>query len=319
MEELQNLTKELLDNLHDGVCLVDGDRAITYWSKGAERLTGHKAKEMIGRPCSDAFLPCLDSLIPRTCGSGSCPIEAGLEGTDSKNGECHVRHKDGHRIAVVTRTVTVKRPPGEAKRSIVVFNDNSRVIEARREMENLRRIALLDPITVTGTRRYSELSLQAKLDEMRRYSSSLGLLFIHVDNYERIAEIHGHEVGDRVLRTSAKTLLNSLRSSDLIGRWEREQFLAIVLHVDDETLLEVANRFRTLMHQSVVHEDKVELHFTASIGATMATEDDTMETLIDRVSGLMEASRAAGGNCATVEGPDREGLDSRLPFKPVVQ
>jgi len=43
----------LLDNLHDGVYFVDCERRITYWNRGAERITGYSADEVVGSRCSD--------------------------------------------------------------------------------------------------------------------------------------------------------------------------------------------------------------------------------------------------------------------------
>ena len=45
--------KELIDNLSDGVYFVDRDRVIQYWNKGAERITGYNAKEVVGHSCRD--------------------------------------------------------------------------------------------------------------------------------------------------------------------------------------------------------------------------------------------------------------------------
>ncbi len=48
--------KMLLDNLYDGVYFVDPLRTITYWNKGAERITGYTAAEVIGKRCADNIL-----------------------------------------------------------------------------------------------------------------------------------------------------------------------------------------------------------------------------------------------------------------------
>ena len=46
----------LVDNLNDGLYIVDGDRIIQYWNKAAERISGHTAADLIGKPCSDNVL-----------------------------------------------------------------------------------------------------------------------------------------------------------------------------------------------------------------------------------------------------------------------
>ena len=56
MAEDQNFYKNIIDNLYDGVYFVDPDRKITYWNRGAERITGFKAGEVLGRSCRDNIL-----------------------------------------------------------------------------------------------------------------------------------------------------------------------------------------------------------------------------------------------------------------------
>ncbi|MCK4653580.1 MAG: PAS domain-containing protein, partial [Candidatus Cloacimonetes bacterium] len=48
--------QNLLDNLYEGVYYVDTDKRIKYWSRGAERITGYKSSETIGKLCSDDIL-----------------------------------------------------------------------------------------------------------------------------------------------------------------------------------------------------------------------------------------------------------------------
>ena len=56
MPEDSDFYKNIIDNLYDGVYFVDRERVITYWNKGAERITGYKAKEVMGRACAHNIL-----------------------------------------------------------------------------------------------------------------------------------------------------------------------------------------------------------------------------------------------------------------------
>ena len=51
-----NFYKSLLDTLQDGVYFVDQDRKITYWSRGAERISGYNSSEVVGMSCKNNFL-----------------------------------------------------------------------------------------------------------------------------------------------------------------------------------------------------------------------------------------------------------------------
>ncbi len=60
MNTTDDFHKTLLDNLYDGVYFVDRDRRITYWNKGAERITGYAAQEVEGKRCADSILMHVD-------------------------------------------------------------------------------------------------------------------------------------------------------------------------------------------------------------------------------------------------------------------
>jgi diguanylate cyclase (GGDEF)-like protein len=157
-------------------------------------------------------------------------------------------------------------------------------------------MALLCPLTNLGNRRWAELSLRARLDEMDRYGWPFGLLFVDVDQFKRINDEHGHLTGDEVLRMVAQTLSRSVRSFDFVGRWGGEEFIAIIRNATEKTLRSVANRCRTLIENSSLIDHEREIRVTISIGATLARHEDSMETLFQRADQLMYQSKAAGRN-----------------------
>ena len=53
--------ERVLENLHDGLYLVDRDRVITYWNKAAEKISGFTADEVVGTSCADNLLTHIDS------------------------------------------------------------------------------------------------------------------------------------------------------------------------------------------------------------------------------------------------------------------
>lgn len=98
----------------------------------------------------------------------------------------------------------------------------------------------------------------------------------------------------------AKTLQNSVRFFDVVGRWGGEEFLAVIANVNREELLATVNRFRVLVEQSSIPAVPG-LQVTISLGATLAHPGDDMASIIKRVDKLMYESKAAGRNIATVD------------------
>ena len=128
-----------------------------------------------------------------------------------------------------------------------------------------------------------------------------GLLFMDIDQFKRINDSYGHDVGDLALSMVANTIRHALRATDTIGRWGGDEFVAILYDIfDEDTLHTAAGKVRSLIQTSRLDIGNHNLTVTASIGATRLYSNDTPESLIRRADGLMYRSKQAGGNLVTL-------------------
>ena len=300
MSNEKDFYKEIIDNLYDGVYFVNRDRVITYWNKGAERITGYSAGQTIGRACRDNMLNHVTANGVELC-LNNCPLAAVMEDGNPREAEVFVHHSDGHRVPIIVRATALRDEEGNIIGAIESFSNNKSVINAQRKLREMRHIALTDPLTGAGNRQLVEGRLRAVIAECQHTKGSAGLLFMDVDNFKRINDIYGHRSGDRVLRMVADTLSYAIRSTDTIGRWGGEEFIAILNNVDDEDALRnIAEKARILVELSRLDINDQNLTVTVSIGATRLRPDDTPESLVDRADGLMYQSKKAGRNFVTI-------------------
>ena len=299
MADNENFYHAILDNLYDGVYLVDRDRKISYWNRGAERITGYCAGEVIGSRCSDNILMHVDSRGTLLC-RDLCPLAATMLDGSDRTDDVYLQHKDGHRVSVNVRITPLRDEQGEIIGGVEVFTENSQQLSAIARMEAFEKLAYLDPLTGTANRRFAEITLHARHEEFRRYGWPFGLIFIDIDRFKCINEECGHVAGDEVLKMVAKTLMNSARSFDVVARWGGDEFIAVITNVDYEQLVATANRFRVLVEKSNRAAGPVK-QVTISIGATLARGDDTEETLLERADRFMYESKNAGKNRVTAD------------------
>ncbi|MFA5794098.1 MAG: sensor domain-containing diguanylate cyclase [Candidatus Brocadiia bacterium] len=296
--------KVLLDNLYDGVYFVDRERQIIYWNKGAERITGYTSAEVVGRRCSDNILMHIDDEGHNLC-TGQCPLFHSMSECRGHEAEVFLHHKDGYRVPVSVRVSPLRDKSGNVIGAIEIFSDNTRRQDLISEVSELRRLALLDPVTELGNRHYAEIHLNTKLNEMSRYELAFGILFVDIDYFKSVNDTYGHDVGDRILKMTAKTMLNVLRPSDLVGRWGGDEFVIIVPNVDQEHLYSIAHKLRAFVEQSSFSIGNNTVKVTVSIGATIARTGDTMESLVKRADKLVYRSKSDGRNrvttCAVAE------------------
>lgn len=294
-----NFLKTILENLYDGVYFVDCDRKILYWNKGAENITGYTSSEVIGKQCSDNISQVNDNGV-QLCMT-TCPLAKTVADSMPREINLYIRHKKGHRVPVLARTTTLHDSQGQIVGAIEIFSDNSPRLAITHRIKELEKMALLDPLTELANRRYIESNMQIKLSEMRRYSRPFGILFMDIDHFKKVNDLHGHDIGDKVLVMVANTFVKNVRGSDTIGRWGGEEFLAIIPNVNEKQLYLTANKLRVLVEQSGFSVDSGIVQVTVSIGAALAQPKDTIETLLKRVDKLLYYSKINGRNRVSIE------------------
>jgi diguanylate cyclase (GGDEF)-like protein/PAS domain S-box-containing protein len=295
MEEFRDLYKNVLDNLYDGVYFVDQDRRVMYWNKAAERITGYAESEVVGRLCSDNILKHLDDRGVNLC-EKACPLAESMSDGRPREADIFLHHKDGHRIPVSIRANPIRDAGGRTVGAVELFSDGSSKAFMRQRIQELEKMALIDPLTKLVNRRFLEMNLRNRLEEMHRYGWTMGILFIDVDHFKRINDRYGHPAGDEVLTMLGRTFSSNARPFDIFGRWGGEEFIAVVRNIDEKSLFTIGNRFRRLVETSSIALKEEALQVTVSIGATVARRGDTVESLVARADQLMYQSKDAGRN-----------------------
>lgn len=295
-----DLYKSLLDSISQGICVVDQDGIITYWNKGAEALTGYKSSELVGRCCRGTILTYVDGQGVGICEKGCSAVKSVKEG-DMRTMEVYARHKDGYRVPVVVRTSPIRNSEGQIVGAVEEICDNTSKVEYAHKIEDLEKCALLDPLTGVMKKFGLEMNLRSVFGVMHRYGWSYGIFFVDLDDFKKINDQYGRDIGNNVLKMVAKTLSNSVRAVDVVGRWGGEEFVVIAMNVSEDHLYSIANKIRALIEQSGYSVGSDIIRVTASICATMVQPNDTVSTLLKRIDRLMEHGKVTGRNCVSVK------------------
>lgn len=293
--------REILDNLYDGVYFVDRERVVNYWNRGAERISGYPAERILGHPCSDHLLNHVAADGAPLCQDG-CPLAACMADGMPREAEVFLHHADGHRVPVLVRAAPLRNAAGEVVGAVETFSGNAATWAAREEARELRRSARRDSLTGVANRGHMEGRLRAVVAEFEDRTPTAGLFFADIDHFKEFNDVHGHDVGDRVLRMVAATLRASVRQSDVVARWGGEEFLILAYEMGTEGELEaLGEKLRALVAASRLDLAGGErLTVTLSLGATLLRRDDTPETFVRRADQLMYASKNAGRDRLTL-------------------
>lgn len=291
----------VLDHISDGAYVLDPQRKILHWNRSAERLTGYSAGEVVGLSCKDNLLVHIDEKGECLC-TGRCPVEATLEDGQSRQAEVFLHHKDGYRVPVRVDVSAVRDESGKIIAAVETFQENSVLIAMRSSIEKLKTWSVVDLETGLSSRRSTEMRLQTCIEEVKRYERPFGILLAEIDFHSTLQRELSPDMLIRVRRMVGRSILHSLRSMDTVGRWSDSEFLAIVTNADADDLQTACDRARAVVDASFIQTDDGPAHATVSIGATAATDSDSIDTMRRRAEACLLASRSAGRNRVTVHG-----------------
>jgi diguanylate cyclase (GGDEF)-like protein len=212
----------------------------------------------------------------------------------------YLHHADGTRVPVWVRVAPLFTAEGEITGAVEIFSDRPSLAGSFDRVQDLERMAAVDPQMNIANRRYSEAHLSARLEEARELGVSLGLLMVGLDNFHRVHQTYGREIGVRVLQMVSATLLHNLRPFDFIGRWDSEEIIILFSNVDESGMAERAEALRMLVDRSFLMVGKP-IRVTVSIGGSFYTLEDNLESWVNRARLLMERSRSLGRNRVTLE------------------
>lgn len=290
---------QIIDNLNEGVYIANDERRIIYWNQAAERITGWRADEVVGQCCSDNILCHVDAAGTNLC-QGRCPLAEAIRDGAPRQTEIFLHHKNGHRVPISVRVTTLTDEGGSIIGAVETFTDLSNRIANEARLKELEKLALVDGLTHLANRHCLEKELEGCLGELQRYGNPFGLLFMDLDNFKKVNDRYGHDLGDQVLTFVAATLAANSRPFDLYGRWGGEEFIGIIRNITATDLEQIGSRLLHLVQESFVTNGQERVKVTLSIGATIVTKSDTIATLVQRADGLMYQSKSAGKNRLTL-------------------
>lgn len=290
----------ILNAIADGVYITDLSRTITFWNKGAEALTGYSASEVVGKSCKDNILKHINDEGSCLCLS-TCPLADTLIDGNMREADVFLHHKEGFKVSVTIKISPLFDASGRIKGAVEIFSDNSQKHSALELVNRLTQENLIDELTGVGNRRNIGITLQARIDELKRYGWVSAIALYDVDNFKAVNDEHGHVVGDSVLKVISRTIKNSLRSFDFVGRYGGDEFILCLPNIQSKNyLLQLIERIRMLVDGSSIDTDLGKINVTVSIGATLLLQDDTADTALKRADKLLYQSKQAGKNRASI-------------------
>ena len=216
-DELE-VCRNILESLPTGLCVLDMQKRVVFWSDGAERITGRFRHEVMGHSCiAEALLHCRQSGC-EFCREDCAQAQAMKTGkTIEAMGFLH--HKCGYEVPVRVRAVPVHNPHGSIIGAVEIFDNLDLVNVAGKSPRDG-----IDELTGICSEARTKSCLQEALAAFVDRQISFAVLRFRLHGLKRFRAAFGPDTASSLLRAVAHTLVTSLPRTDMIGRWPTMTF-----------------------------------------------------------------------------------------------
>jgi diguanylate cyclase (GGDEF)-like protein/PAS domain S-box-containing protein len=275
-----------LNSIGDAVACTDVSGNLTFLNLVAEKLTGWSWQEAAGRPMAEVFR-ILDTtnreVIPN-------PMDRAVRRDQTVHLPANsiLVRRDGFEIPIEDSVAPIHDGEGQAAGAVIVFRD---VSVARAMALQMTHSAEHDFLTGLPNRMLLNDRISQAIALAPRHTKHVSVLFLDLDGFKHINDSLGHPIGDKLLQSIAKRLVESVRGSDTVSRQGGDEFVVLLSEVAEAE--DAAITARTVAQPHSI--DQHDLHVTTSIGVSVYPDDGLdAETLIKNADTAMYQAKENG-------------------------
>lgn len=156
------------------------------------------------------------------------------------------------------------------------------------------QLALTDELTKAPNRRSIVRYAKDQMKESNHSESSLLIGLIDLDNFKKINDTYGHDVGDEILKHFYQRAKEVLRQSDRLGRFGGEEWLLVMPHSSIEQIQFIFERIRNAVIRPKISALPKEFHLTFSMGICQYNGEDSWESLLKKADDAVYQAKSNG-------------------------
>ncbi|UZJ58396.1 EAL domain-containing protein [Pseudomonas sp. KU26590] len=288
VEQRLNLAASVFTHAREGIMITDPAGAIIEVNEAFTTITGYERSESIGKN-------------PRFLSSGMTP-RAQYVGLWSRllsehywQGDLWNRRRDGSAYAARQTITAIVDADGVTQHYVSLFTDVTELHSYQRQLEY---VAHYDPLTHLPNRVLLASRMQQAMASALRSGTTLALAYLDLDGFKAINDLHGHDVGDRVLSSVSRRMQHVLNDACTLARLGGDEFVALI--VDLEHVCDSAPTLERLLASAseVVQLGALNVALSASIGVSYYPQDDDIsaDQLLRQADQAMYQAKLEGKN-----------------------
>ena len=289
-EKQLTISNEIFKKGQDGLMICDPDGRILSVNKSFEQITGHTEQECLNKN-------------PRFLASGRHSAEFYKAFWDNLTrfghwrGEIWNKRKSGEIYPQELSVSAIKDTQGNLINYLGVFND---ITAKKQAEEEILHLAFYDGLTGVANRLLLRERTEQLINEASREPIRFSLMFIDLDHFKEVNDVHGHDMGDLLLKQVTQRINQLIRPQDTLARLGGDEFAILFPRLNPFNSLDLGERLVTTLAEPYLIKD-ANLHISASIGIALFPDDaQDYNTLLKHADLAMYHAKQSGRNSVYV-------------------
>lgn len=265
----------MLHSINVGLIVIDRDYKVQLWNSFMVNHSGMRADVVVGKPLLEIFQD-----IPRRWFERKIESVLTIENRSFTTWEQRpylfpfknfrpITGASDYMYQNITFLPLLAVNNTVSHIGIIIYDVTDSAVsqqELEKANDELERLSRTDRLTELYNRGYWEECLHNEYQRLCRTGHNSTLLMFDIDHFKNINDTYGHQAGDEVIRTTARTLRRTIRRTDISGRYGGEEFTVILLDTAPESAMILCERLRKRIEALAVAYDDQKISFTISIG-----------------------------------------------------
>ncbi len=303
---------DMLQSIDVGLVILDRDYNIRLWNSFMENHSGRSSAHVMGENLFEQFPEIPQDWFRRKAESVFLLKSRAFSTWEQRPYLLRFRH-----YRPITGTadfmyqnitlIPLTSATGEVEHIGLIVYDVTDMAVGTEALEQanaqLAQLSRTDRLTGLYNRGFWEECLNAEFARYRRTKHPCTLVMFDIDHFKKVNDTYGHQAGDEVIRVTSRTLQDTIRATDIAGRYGGEEFGIILVNTSAENGLILAERLRRRIEALTVETESHRIDYTISLGLAEANVDmDAHTDWIEQADQALYQAKEGGRNRAIVYG-----------------
>ena len=276
------LLSSVINLIDDLIFYKDKDFKYIGCNTAFLRFINKSPEEMLGKDDFEIFSHELATTYRRT-------DKLMLAEADVRTNEEWVTYPDGRQVFLLTKKIPFKYDDN----NIGVLGISRDITSLKEANLRLKAQTLLDELTGIKNRKAYNLKIKSLLAVFKRYQTPFSIISIDIDDFKKINDTYGHDIGDKVLQKFSHLIEANIRQTDHLFRIGGEEFVILSEARKKSEVILLAEKIRSIVANEILILD---INVTISLGISEVKIGDNENTIAKRVDTLLYHSKSCGKN-----------------------